>query len=136
MVKEIGRREVTLRRAGLIIGILGIVEICIWGIFNTEGGPSWEALMPAIAFAFIYTLPLLVGLFISWKWSFGGGITLIVIAVIWLVFIATRYFLIPAINPVSELILYTVTFFAILGLPYLVPGILFVLAAKSSGKYW
>lgn len=110
----------------------GLAEIFIWGLFNYEGGPNWIALLPVTVLTVIFGIPLLIGLFISWKWSFGGGITLIVLAVCWLAIIALRYFMTPVINPVSELLLYTATMFAVMGLPYMVSGILFVLAAKRT----
>lgn len=130
MKQEMTKKQMWLRRTGLIICIVGLVVFFIFGLFGNEGGPSVYAILPITVVTLLYGIPLFIGLFISWKWSFGGGITLLVLATCWLGISFYKYLSTPAVNPVSELVWYAIKMFALIGLPYLVSGIFFVLAAK------
>lgn len=121
------KRGNRLRLAGLIVGLAGLIEVIVWGLFNSEGEPSWYAVIPMS----VYIVPFLIGLIVSWKWSLVGGITLIVIAAFWFIVITAIYFLTPSINPVLELLSFAVLLFAALGLPYLLTGILFLLSWRA-----
>jgi hypothetical protein len=129
-VQEISKRQTWLARAGLITGIAGIIEIIIWTQFNFEGGPNWIALITSSIFFF----PLLAGLLVSWKWPFIGGLFLLVVAILTFIGVMVTYLGRPSVNPVTELLLYAVTSFSVIGLPYLLPGILITLSAKRSGN--
>jgi hypothetical protein len=124
------RNTIWLRRAGLITGIAGIIEIIIWVQFNFEGGPNWIALITSSMFFF----PLLVGLLVSWKWPFIGGLFLLVVAILTFIGAMVTYLGRPSVNPVTELLMYAGIGFSCIGLPYLLPGILFTLSSKRSGN--
>jgi Na+/proline symporter len=130
MVSGINKRKKWLRRAGLIAGIAGIIEILIWGLYSFEGGPTWIAIIPSS----IFNIPLIAGLIVSWKWPFIGGLYLIGMAVVIFIAVIVIYFGRPVVNPTSELLMYAVTLFSAIGLPHLLPGILFTLSSKRSSK--
>jgi len=132
-IQEISQHGTWLRRAGLIVGVAGIMEIFIFALLNGEGGPDWTTLLPAVAFTFMSCIPLIICLIISRKWLFISGISLIVIAVIILIGISVTYFGRPSINPTTEILAYVGRAFSWIGLPYLVPGILFLLSSRQSG---
>ena len=132
--QAISKRRTWLLRAGLIAGIVGIVEMFICGLFRAEGGPGWAALLPASAFTIFFSLPLLGGLYVSWKRPLIGGLFLIGMGIVIFIAVVVTYFGRPSINPVSELLLYATQLFSYMGLPYLLPGILFILAARQNTK--
>ena len=132
--QAINKRRTWLSRAGLMVGIAGIVEMFIWGLFRAEGGPSWGALLPASAFTIFSVIPLLGGLYVSWKRPLIGGLFLIGMGIVIFIAVVVTYFRTPSINPISELLLYATQLFSYMGLPYLLPGILFILAARQNTK--
>jgi hypothetical protein len=130
--QETSKRKIWLRRAGLITGIAGIIEIFVCAIISVEGGPNWQALIPALVVTVIYCFPLIVGMIISWRRSFMGGITLILIAAIIFIAAFVNFFGRPSTNPTSELLIYSGIFFASFGLPYLLAGIFFILSSPKA----
>ncbi len=130
MENELIKRKKWLRRAGLIAGIAGIIEIIIWGLYRFEGGPSWIALIPSS----IFDIPLIAGLIVSWKWPFIGGLYLIGMAVVIFIAVIVIYFGRPVVNSTTELFMYAITLFSAIGLPHLLPGILFTLSSKRSSQ--
>lgn len=114
-----------LRRAGLIIGLAGVAEVIVWGLINYEGGPSWIAVGPLS----IYVVPFLAGIIVAWKWSLGGGILLIAIVTIWLIFLIYLSFVsVPITQPIPELLSYIAEFMLPIFLPQLITGAFFLLS--------
>jgi len=111
-------------------GMAGILWIFVITFFGREGEPGWGALLPAFAFTVLYCIPLTAGLVISWRRPFMGGITMIAIASVVMAIALYGFLVKPATNPVSELLIYSGITFATFGLPYLIPGILFLLSSE------
>jgi hypothetical protein len=115
-------RRKWLHRAGLIVGLAGLVVLIVWGLFNAEGGPKY-----AIPGLMIYVTPSLIGILIVWKWPLAGGITLVAIALGWLVFVNVLVFSVTTPHlPLSDM-LHLSVLIAPVTLPPLVSGILFLL---------
>lgn len=109
-----------LRRAGLVVGLVGVGGLIIFAFAMAEAPFSWYALPTAA----VLGIPFLASVVVAWKWPLIGGILLIVEGLYWAVWRAvtippTPYpFLLPllvwGILPVS--------------LPLLATGILFLLS--------
>ena len=112
-----------LRRAGLIVGLAGLVVLIVWGLFNYEGGPSQYAIPGLI----IFVTPFLIGVLVALKWPLVGGIALIAIALSWLTFIIVLIFSEPIAQSIASLVLSMFVLIAPVTLPPLAAGILFIL---------
>lgn len=120
-------RKKWLRRAGLIVGIAGVVEVIVWGLLNYEGGPSLISI-PQLS---VYVVPFLAGIIVAWKWPLGGGVMLVVIASFWLAFIVYTVFSIPITQLILELLTYIAQFTLPLILPQLITGVLFIFSHEA-----
>jgi hypothetical protein len=119
-----------LRRAGLIVGVGGLVGLIIWGLFNAEGGPKY-----AIPGLMIYVTPSLIGILIAWKWPLAGGITLVAIALGWLVFVNALVFNVTTPHLAVSDMLHLSVLTAPVTLPPLAAGILFILHWRAERAY-
>jgi hypothetical protein len=120
-----------LRRAGLIIGVGGLVVLIVWGLFNYEGGPSQYAI-PGLL---IFVTPFLISVLVAWKWPLAGGIALIVIALSWLISIMTLVFSEPIAQSIASLVLSLFVIIAPVTLLPLAAGILFLLYWRAERAY-
>lgn len=125
------KREKWFRRAGLIIGLAGVIEITVWGLLNYEGEPSWFAVPPLS----VYVVPFLAGILVAWKWSLGGGIMLIAIAIFWLILLIAIVFSTPITQLILQLLSYIAEFELPLILPLLITGLLFLLSWKAERSH-
>jgi hypothetical protein len=119
-----------LRRAGLIIGVGGLVVLIVWGLFNAEGGPKY-----AIPGLLIFVTPFLISVLVAWKWPLAGGIALIVIALSWLISIMTLVFSEPIAQSIASLVLSLFVIIAPVTLLPLAAGILFLLYWRAERAY-
>jgi hypothetical protein len=119
-----------LRRAGLIIGVGGLVALIVWGLFNAEGGPKY-----AIPGLMIFVTPFLISVLVAWKWPLAGGIALIVIALSWLISIMTLVFSEPIAQSVASLVLSLFVVIAPVTFLPLAAGILFLLYWRAERAY-
>jgi len=115
-----------LRLAGLIVGIAGLIEVIVWGLFNSEGGPGWWAIPPLI----VYGIPFILGLLLCWKWPLVGSISLIIIALFWLVLLTALVFSSGTSQSIVEL-LPTISGILAISLPQFITGILFLLSWRA-----
>ena len=120
MATTTNNRRKWLRRAGLIVGLVGAGGLTLFILATTETLFTWYA-VPTVL---VLGLPFLAMVAVAWKWPLIGGILLIATGLFWTVWRAvtippTPYpFLLPllvwGILPVS--------------LPLLASGILFLLS--------
>ena len=128
------KRKKWLRRAGLITGIAGMIEIFVYGFFAVEGGPGWGSLIPAFALTVVFSIPLIACLVISRTRPFIGGMILIGVAAVMLIGAIVTFFGRPIVNPVAERWMYFGIAFSLRVLPFLIPGILITLSSERSGN--
>ncbi len=120
-----------LHRAGLIVGVGGLVGLIIWGLFNAEEGPSRYAIPGLI----IFVTPFLICVLVAWKWPLAGGIALIVIALSWLIFLFVLVFSEPINQPIVPLLLSRFRLAAPVTFLPLASGILFILYWRAERAY-
>jgi hypothetical protein len=134
IMATINNRQRWLRRAGLIVGLAGVIWLTLF-IFAISAGEgillfwrfSWHSL-PAVT---VFVLPLLALIAIAWKWPVVGGILLIAGGLFWPVwrFIISPY---PPITPLSlSFVAYAILPVSLL--PF-VSGILFLLSRGVAGR--
>jgi len=127
MITESSRnRQKKLYRAGLIVGLAGVVLIVLFSLAISEAPFS----MYAVPTTLIFSFPFLVMVGIAWKQPATGGILLIVASLFWAVW---RPSTMPTM-PLSDL-LYGIAIgvLPISVLP-LISGILFLLSKKGGVK--
>jgi hypothetical protein len=115
-----------LRPVAYLASIGLLIEIIIWGLYHYEGGPSWFAVLPLS----IYIVPFALCLLIAWRKPFIGGLVLVGIAVILII-----YSLALGLYPTSQSVLtvlwsrFSVTLPIII--PQLITGVLFLLIKEE-----
>jgi len=115
-----------LRPVAFVASIALLIEIITWGLYHYEGGPSWVAVIPLS----IYVVPFIGCLIIAWKKPFLGGIVLIGIAAILII-----YSLALGLSPTSQpaLTVLWMRFSVILPItfPMLITGVLFLMVKEA-----
>ncbi len=112
-----------LRRAGLIVGLVGVVVMMIFFLAVGEAPFSMYAVPAMLMISF----PFLVMVGIAWKWSVTGGILLITASLFWPVW---RLSTLPTIPPIS-IIAFTVLPVSLI---LLISGVLFLCSRKEGHK--
>ena len=116
-------RQKKLYRAGLIVGLAGVLLITFFALAINEAPFS----VYAVPMTLILSLPFLAMVGIAWKWPVTGGILLIAAGMFWAV---SRPVTMPAM-PLPDL-LYGIAIGVLpLSLPLLASGILFLLSGRG-----
>ncbi len=123
MTKPSSNRQKMLYRAGLIVGLAGVVLIALFVLAVGEAPFS----MYAVPMVLIFSLPFLAMVGVAWKWPVTGGILLIFMGLFWAVW---RPITMPTM-PLPDL-LYGIAIGVLpLSLPPLASGILFLLSGRG-----
>jgi len=123
MTTPSSNRQKKLYRAGLIVGLAGVVLITLFALAVSEAPFS----MYAVPMTLIFSLPFLAMVGVAWKWPVTGGILLIAAGLFWAVWR-------PVTTPTMPLpdLLYGIAIGVLpLSLPLLASGILFLLSGRG-----
>jgi hypothetical protein len=128
MNPETDKRKKWLRRAGLIVGLAGVLWLLFLSLAISESPFSWYAVPTML----IVAVPFLSCVLTAWKWPLAGGILLILWGLFWP---ANILLTLPPGTPMPPSILIIVL---PISLPSLLVGILFSLSRQGHGipKVW
>lgn len=112
-----------LYRAGLIVGLVGVVLITLFALAVSESPFS----MYAVPMALILSLPFLAMVGVAWKWPLIGGILLIIGGLFWPVLRLTTM---PPTSQPMPLATLALVILPVSLLP-LASGILFLLSRRA-----
>ena len=112
-----------LYRAGLIVGVAGVVLLTLFALAVSEAPFS----MYAVPMALIFSLSFLSMVVVAWKWPLIGGILLIATGLFWAVW---RYITVPPMPLADSLYMMAIGILPVSLLP-LASGVLFLLSRRG-----
>ncbi|MDP3879249.1 MAG: hypothetical protein Q8Q07_02945 [Dehalococcoidales bacterium] len=129
MTESPSKRQKKLRQAGLIVGLVGVVEIVLFAIAVGEAPfTSFTNFLHALPAALVLSFPFLVMVGIAWQWPLAGGILLIAASLFWPVW---RLSTVPTMPPISSIIVFIVLPVSLLPL---ISGILLLISGRGHHK--
>ncbi|MFC1987416.1 hypothetical protein ACFLVH_02600 [Chloroflexota bacterium] len=119
-------RQKKLHRAGLVVGLAGVVVTALFSIAVGEAPfASITNFLYSLPTALVISLPFLVMVGIAWKWPLTGGILLIAASLFWPIW---RLFTMPTLPPIYMIALVIILPVSLLPL---ISGILFLLSGRG-----